>query len=185
MMRNFILKTILINLMLIGGVMSAIEVPKYEVIESNDKIEVRQYQPMVIAEVTVKEDRKRAATKGFRLLADYIFGNNIDMTAPVEQKPDGDAWKISFFMPSKYNIDELPTPNNELVTLKQIPQKKFVVIRFSGVNSDSNLQKHIYMLKLYVAENNISVNNMKYAFYSTPFTLPAFRRNEILMEITD
>ena len=61
---------------------SDIETPSYTVIEQQKPFEIRRYEPMLIAEVTVNGNRKKAATKGFKLLADYIFGNNqsqIDM----------------------------------------------------------------------------------------------------------
>ena len=70
----------------------AAEEPKYELIEKSGEFELRQYQPMLIAEVLVDGDMDQASGKGFRLIADYIFGNNITktgsskkikMTAPV------------------------------------------------------------------------------------------------------
>ncbi len=67
-----------------------IEEPKYTVIRSSDEIEIREYKSQLVAETTVTGNRKQAAGDGFRILADYIFGNNrasdkIAMTAPVSQ----------------------------------------------------------------------------------------------------
>lgn len=71
--------------------MGQIETPKYETQSSDGSIEIRQYQAMVVAEVTMTGDRKQAINQGFKVLADYIFGNNIaksniKMTAPVSQQ---------------------------------------------------------------------------------------------------
>ena len=79
---------ILISAIAVGSIMSRVETPAYEVIKSQGKIEIRQFEPMIIAEVQVQGERTDAISKGFRLLADYIFGNNttrqnIAMTAPV------------------------------------------------------------------------------------------------------
>ena len=52
------------------------EQPKYKVIEQLDAIEIREYQPMLMAEVDVEGDRSGAVNAGFRLLAGYIFGGN-------------------------------------------------------------------------------------------------------------
>lgn len=70
----------------------ATEEPSYEVMKKSDAFEIRQYQKQLIAEVTVEGSMSEASSKGFKLVADYIFGNNqkqanqserIAMTAPV------------------------------------------------------------------------------------------------------
>jgi len=69
----------------------AIEEPAYISIEKKDAFEIREYQPKIIAQVLVNGTFDSASSKGFRLLADFIFGNNttnegakkIEMTAPV------------------------------------------------------------------------------------------------------
>ena len=186
-----ILLIFLIGCAMIGPIMSDVEQPKYDVISSSGNIELRQYAPMVIA-VKVAGARKAAINAGFRMLADFIFGNNtvqqsnekIPMTAPVQQQEENGAWKVNFVMPAEYRIDDLPKPNNEQVKLKEIPAKKFVVVTFSGMNSEGNLQKHEAQLNAYIKENNLpTLGSLKYAFYNPPWTLPFLRRNEIMQEI--
>ena len=65
-----------------------IDQPKYTVLEQNKNYEIRQYAPYIIAQTQVQGDYRQAASLGFRILADYIFGNNtkqstVQMTAPV------------------------------------------------------------------------------------------------------
>ncbi|MDA8773711.1 heme-binding protein [Chlamydiia bacterium] len=71
----------------------SIEEPKYELLLKENNIEVRRYQPMIIAEIKVKSDRKKALNSGFRKLADFIFGkntknNDVNMTTPVQQQKE-------------------------------------------------------------------------------------------------
>ncbi|MEY3884756.1 MAG: hypothetical protein RIS87_531 [Pseudomonadota bacterium] len=70
----------------------AIEEPKFNLIEKENSFELRAYQPKIIAEVHVEGDMAESSKKGFRLIADFIFGNNatqsgksvkISMTTPV------------------------------------------------------------------------------------------------------
>lgn len=66
----------------------AIDQPQYTVIKQNKNYEIRQYDPYIIAQTQVQGDYRQAASLGFRILADYIFGNNtkqstVQMTAPV------------------------------------------------------------------------------------------------------
>jgi len=202
-MITSIIALILIVGVLAGPVMSDVEKPDYKVIQSEQNIEIRQYEPMIIAEVEVDGKREDAIGDGFRLLADYIFGNNtvqqvismtapvqqkenqkIAMTAPVQQQSTGKSWRMSFVMPSKYSMDSLPVPNNNRVRLKEILTKKFVVIEFSGTNSNENVTEHENQLMNYIEANQIKINDSpKYAFYNPPWSLPFLRRNEVMIEI--
>jgi hypothetical protein len=79
---------IIILAALTGNIMSNVEQPDYKLITSEENIEIRDYSPMILAEVEVSGERKQAIREGFKILADYIFGNNtsnikMEMTAPV------------------------------------------------------------------------------------------------------
>ena len=202
-MSATIIGIILIGAVVAGPIMSDVETPKYDVVTIENNIEIRQYDPMIIAEVQMEGRREDSIGDGFRLLADYIFGNNmvkqdiamtapvqqqkstkIAMTAPVQQQQKEDSWQISFVMPSQYSMGALPKPINDLVTLKKIPTKQFVVITFSGTNSDENIKENEKRLMAYVRSKSISViGSPKYAFYNPPWTLPFMRRNEVMIEI--
>ena len=133
-----IIGTVLISAVALGPVMSDVETPEYEVLKSDKNIEIRLYEPMIIAKVRMDGKREDAIGDGFRLLADYIFENNtvkqytdmatpmqqqkstkIAMTAPVQQQSAGSSWEVSFVMSSKYSMKTLPKPGNDRVTIKR------------------------------------------------------------------
>ena len=179
--------------------MAKIELPKYQVIQNFKSIEVRQYDPMIVAEVEVQGDRGTAINTGFRILSGYIFGKNlprrpiamtspvlqqkgmqIAMTSPVTQIKDGSLWKVQFIMPSAYTLDTLPRPDSPMVKLKSISGYKIATIRFSGCWNDQNLQKYSKILSTFIKDNNLSIKGEAvYAFYNPPWTIPFFRRNEV------
>ena len=73
----------------------AVEEPAFRTVLQDGAFEIRDYPALVVAEVTVTGGQKEAASKGFRLLAGYIFGGNrgkqsIAMTAPVTEAPAGE-----------------------------------------------------------------------------------------------
>jgi len=78
-----------------------IEEPPYKVIKQDGDFELREYAPMIIAEASVSGSLDEASSRGFRVIADYIFGNNIAkgasstekiaMTAPVTMTAAGQA----------------------------------------------------------------------------------------------
>jgi DNA gyrase inhibitor GyrI len=184
-------------------VSSRVEQPKYNVVESDADIEIRDYAPIIVAEVEFSGQRNDALGRGFRAIADYIFGNNsssqkvamtapvtqqgsekIAMTAPVTQQGDGDKWSVRFVMPSSYTLDSLPKPNNPAVKLKEIEGQRFAVIRFSGMAFEDSLKRHTDKLQDFIKSKNLKpVSAPTYAFYNPPWTLPFLRRNEVMIEV--
>jgi len=188
---------------LLGPIVSNVEQPKYDLVESDGNSEIRDYPPMIVAETDVAGARYDAIREGFRTIADYIFGNNlasqtvamtapvtqqvserIAMTAPVIQQADGQAWQVRFVMPASYTMQTLPIPKNPAVRLRQIKGKRFAVIRFSGTAGEDSLRRQTEELQAFVSAKNLdSLSAPTYAFYNPPWTLPFLRRNEVMIEI--
>ena len=95
-----------------GSMVMAVEEPKFEVTARDGSCEVRRYAPVIVAETYVEGDMDAASRKGFKLIADYIFGNNqlagtaaektsekIAMTAPVTAEPVAASGKIAMTAP--------------------------------------------------------------------------------------
>lgn len=185
----------------------AYEEPKYDVLEKSDAFELRAYKPMIVAEAFVEGDLDSASSKGFRLIADYIFGNNksqngasekismtvpvtmepksekINMTAPVSMQENAGKWRVHFVMPSKYTLETLPTPNNADVKLRQVESKKFAVIRFSGFAGEEKTAKKTEELLAWLQSKQIKpAGAPELARYNAPWTLPFLRRNEVMVE---
>ena len=54
----------------------ATDEPEFKTILKDGKIEIIEYAPKIIAQVEVFGDFYQASSKGFKVLAEYIFGNN-------------------------------------------------------------------------------------------------------------
>ena len=198
-----VVAVVLLGAALWGPIVSNVEQPKYQVVESSGNVEIRDYAPMIVAEAEVSGDRRDAIGKGFRIIADYIFGNNtaaqkvpmtapvtqqgsekIAMTAPVTQQGDGNTWRVRFIMPSSYTMETLPKPNNPAVKLKEIGAKRYAVIRFSGMAGEDSLKRRTEELNAFISAKNLTpLSAPTYAFYNPPWTLPFLRRNEVMVEI--
>lgn len=194
---------IIILSLIAGSIMSHVEQPDYKLITSKENIEIRDYAPLILAQVEVSGERKQAINEGFKILADYIFGNNttnqkmemkaevtneisekMAMTAPVLQEQHMDKWKVKFVMPKKYSIETLPKPNFKDVVLIPVPARRFAVIRFSGIADDEIIKQHKEELKAYIlAEKLEPIGEPILAFYNPPWTIPFLRRNEVMIEI--
>ena len=192
-----LLSTIAVNVM-------AVEEAKYTVLVQQDKLEIREYSPSIVAEVIIKDEFKDASNAAFRPLFKYISGDNtsrdkIAMTAPVAQKPEpekiamtspvgqqksGDSWAVSFMMPDSYTMESIPLPDNPSVKLREIPTYRTAAIRYSGTWSEKSYRKQLALLQEWMeAENLEPAGEPVWARYNAPFTPWFMRRNEILIPI--
>ena len=160
-----------------GQYMSKVESPAYKVLGQKKNIELRIYPKMILAEVEIKAGRKEAIKNGFKILAKYIFSNNIAMTAPVLQTKTSNGWKISFIMPKKYQLKELPKSSE--IKLTAINFGKMAAIKFAGFSSDKNLYKHEKIIRKALFDNK---SQAIFAFYNPPWVIPFLRRNEVLIK---
>ena len=160
------------------------EEAKYEVVKSNKIYEIRKYSDRLAVQVV-----KTNQNNSFRMLFDYISGNNanneeIKMTTPVTQMEKKGNMTMQFYLPSKFNKDNVPNPSRSDVEIVIIEGGYYAVIRYSGRASDNNFIKHKTILENELKKDNISIAGPAIkATYNGPFTLPAFRRNEAMFEV--
>ncbi len=196
------------------GVRSGTEEPRYAVVATLGAVEIRQYGERVAIETTVASDEEAARSEGFMRLADYIFGDNrarakIAMTAPVAQQPvaqqaekpasekiamtapvaenrdPSGAWRIRFYAPSSYAVQTMPAPNNPLVAVVTVPTETLAVLKFSGSRSPDAIKAHQGELLAALSSSPWRAAGEPFAwFYDPPWTLPAFRRNEVAVAVT-
>jgi len=189
------MKSILLVLLTLATVPAmSIETLKYDILEKDNKVEIRRYKEYIAASVSF-DSREEFDRKAFRTLADYIFGNNINMTSPVLTRGEKigmtspvlsqekeTRWTMTFSMPSRYTLESLPRPNNEKIKIKLVDEAVMATIRFSGFMSDSNYKKNESKLKGWLDSKSIEYHsNTIRAGYNPPWTLPFFRRNEVLI----
>lgn len=181
-----------------------LEKAKYTVLEKSGNIEIRQYQPCIVAETLVDADFSSAGNIAFRRLFNYISGNNrtkesiamtapvaqqsasekIAMTVPVTQQKSADKFAVSFVMPSKYTMASLPQPLDPNVVPRQVPAYKAAVIRYSGTWSKKRYDTYKARLYKFLQDKNLkAVAEPVWARYDPPFQLFFLRRNEILIPI--
>jgi len=180
---------------------------KYDTVKKEDSYAIRDYQPLIEAQITVADsDYKTAVNKGFMQLFKYITGANtvnqqISMTAPVLTKEKSqdiamtapvlisdngneNAWTIAFVLPDSYTLKTAPTPTNEDIKLVEKPQKKVAVISFSGFMNKDSIDKNTQKLKTWISDNKLQeIGKPMAAGYNPPWTIPFLRTNEILIEV--
>jgi hypothetical protein len=191
-------------LIAITGEGMAYEEAKYAVITKDGDLELRQYEPHIVAETIVDADFDKAGNEGFRRLFKYISGENqkkqsiamtapvsqdagsekIAMTAPVSQERTGGQWRIAFVMPAEYTLDTLPQPADPKVSLRQVPSRRMAAITYSGSWSRERYEKHRTLLEAFMLKKKLQpLGEPVLARYNSPFTLWFLRRNEVLIPV--
>jgi hypothetical protein len=186
----------------------AIEQPRYRVerVLEADSIEVRRYEPYIVAEVVVPGPAEQAGNQGFSYLGGYIFGRNkgerkIAMTAPVVQTPQpvkiamtapvaqmpaegGQGFAVQFMMPSSFTMETLPEPLDLRVKLKPMGEQRVVAITYSGTWSQTNYDEHLAKLRSAARAAGVSTEGEPvYARYNGPWVPWFMRKNEIWLAV--
>lgn len=190
------------------GDRSAYEEPEYEVISDITKnIQIRHYEPRLVATATVPAGNGRSDdNRAFRLLFDYISGKNkgrqeiamttpvemeekkgteIAMTVPVETEQEGDVMQMRFFFPKEFTLETAPAPKDERIKIEMLDAQTYAVYRFSGTVSEKDKVTKEQKLRDALDETNWEPTGDAVMFYyDPPFTLPMFRRNEVVLPVT-
>ena len=160
------------------------EEAKYDVVKSKEIYEIRKYSDrLAIQALNTNENNS------FRKLFNYISGDNekneeIKMTVPVTQMEKKGSMTMQFYLPSKFNKDNVPNPSSSDVEIVNIEGGYYAVIRYSGRASNKNFIKHKEILKNELKKDNISISGSAIkASYNSPFTLPMLKRNEAMFKV--
>ncbi|HJL17390.1 MAG TPA: heme-binding protein [Sandaracinaceae bacterium LLY-WYZ-13_1] len=178
--------------------------PGYQTLEADGAFEVRRYAPRVVARTVVAGAEDEVTSEGFRRLAGYIFGGNggdrrIAMTTPVEREPVGTriarttpverapsagGWVVAFTMPSEHSLESLPAPNDDRVTLRELPGRTVAVLRFAGRADVASRRARTDALRRELrARGWEAAGAPALAQYDPPWVLGPFRRNEVQIPV--
>lgn len=189
-----------------------LETPRFTVSKLKGNCELRSYPAHLVASVEVSGDFDTASNRGFRALAEYIFGGNrsqasIQMTAPVSVGPTqseagelsekiamttpvsiaerrAQSWEVTFSMPSKYTLETLPAPQDPSIKLYERSEERVAVIVFSGRAGQSDRARYEDQLRAWMREEGLIPSGpVVIARYNSPLTFPWNRRNELIIPV--
>ncbi|MFT5753471.1 MAG: hypothetical protein ACI9FW_001403 [Flavobacterium sp.] len=165
-----------------------IETYPYKVIKKYDTFEIRNYEATLFTSVKLStKEYKKASSKGFSILAGYIFGKNeknekIAMTSPVSMSLD-DSMTMMFMVPKKKNKETLPQPSNSQIEFREEPAKTVAAITFGGWVNDEKIEKYKNKLIASLEAKEIPYTNRFYFLgYNPPYEV-FNRKNEVIVEL--
>ncbi|TKY63399.1 Heme-binding protein [Spatholobus suberectus] len=121
-------------------------------------------------------------------------GERIAMTAPVVTKGGGGGGEegkknkmvtMQFVLPAVYGkAEEAPRPTDERVAIREEGERKYGVVRFGGVVSEEVVREKVEKLRASLEKDGFKVvGDYLLARYNPPWTIPAFRTNEVMVPV--
>ncbi len=168
------------------------EEPFYQVVAKDEEFELRHYAPQIRAEVTeVGSTFNEFRENAFKKLANYIFGGNvlkenIPMTTPVLQYGFETASRaMSFILPARYNIYNLPAPQDNEVKIVEVPSYHAAVMTYHGNNNEQKIKQHFNRLIRWLKDRpDVEyLDHMTCAQYDAPFVIPFIKKNEVMIMV--
>jgi len=196
-MKTFLTITILLSLLFIVFQMyttmatNKTESQPYKVIRVEENFEIRYYPSAMMAMISsTSKSYRDLGSSGFGKLAKYIFGGNdekkqIAMTSPVHMDINDTTSTMAFVLPSGYNQDNLPKPNDSSIAIRVSEPEYVAVIKFGGFASTESINKYIAILQKSLQEAGLSHHgNFRFLGYNPPYQIFG-RRNEVIVALNE
>jgi DNA gyrase inhibitor GyrI len=165
---------------------SGYEAAPYTVVRTAGKFEVRDYPALLVVE-TPMAPIDDSADGSFRRLFRFITGSNetkqkISMTTPVFMSGEGTNATMSFVLPAKLKVQEVPKPEDRNVKVRELPAGRFAVLRFNGGRNAKKEAAALEKLTAWMAVETLGVASAPvYGYFDPPWTPSLFRRNEVML----
>lgn len=194
-MKALILLSILtFGIIVISGIIKTTnaktETQKYETLYKKGNFEIRFYPEAILASVTVEGNFDDSRNSGFRVLAGYIFGGNVEeqsiaMTSPVRMNSNETKSTMSFVLPSKMEFNNLPEPISKQIVLHQSNPVYTASIQYGGYTNTKEIEKMELELVEILSDLGLEYKpSFEYLGYNPPYQL-INRRNEVLVELNN
>eukprot|EP01025_Chloroclados_australasicus_P048696 TRINITY_DN5524_c0_g2_i6.p2 TRINITY_DN5524_c0_g2~~TRINITY_DN5524_c0_g2_i6.p2 ORF type:complete len:252 (-),score=42.34 TRINITY_DN5524_c0_g2_i6:324-1079(-) len=140
------------------------------------------------------KNEKMAMTAPVQMSMPESESEKISMTSPVQMtqadaasSSEGSAktYKMSFVMPSKYDLETLPEPENESIKLRKVEEHLVAALTFYGSRpTQKTVDELSVKLRAAIAGANMKpVGDVMVYQYHPPFAPGFVRKNEILFRV--
>ena len=178
---------LLITLAVVAGcrtTRSAYATAPFKLHRVSGKFELRDYPKLTLVETPMTD---ADGNSGFGRLFRYITGGNeaeqkIAMTTPVFMSGDEHHSAMAFVMPADLKTDQVPTPTDKSISIREVPADRFAVLTFSGGRNAKNEAEALARLKSWMTAEGLSALSLPvFAYFDPPWTPSFLRRNEVML----
>jgi hypothetical protein len=166
------------------------EESRFTLLSNQGPFEVRLYQRMLSARISVTGSFEEALGNGISHLNDYLEGNNfkvdrIENYGPYFQIHKVNHWEIGIILPTTMNASNAPKPINRLIKIEEISPGRVGVLRFKGQTSRETFHRRGEELKKWLNYKGLNAPGpVRISRHDLTIPLPFFRHNEVHMDIS-
>ena len=164
---------------------AAYESAPYKVVRADGKFELRDYPALTVVETPMAS--ANGSDGSFMRLFRFITGANegkqkIAMTTPVFMSGSSTNLTMAFVLPAKMNNAAVPKPADGALTVRELPEGRFAVLRFSGGRNARNEAAALEGLQSWLERERLpALSGPVYGYFDPPWTPAFLRRNEVML----
>ncbi len=161
--------------------------PVYTVRERLARVEVRDYQALVLAQTPTRKEVEGKDGSFMRLFRFITKGNAsaqpIPMTTPVLYRGEGASEAMAFVLPASMKPGEVPAPLDAAVHIETRPAGTYATLRMRGRRSTGR-EKALSEIKSEVERFGWQLEGEpEFAFYDPPWIPWFMEKNEVLWRV--
>lgn len=153
---------------------------------------LRDYPELIVAETRVAGYRDHALSEGLVVIADFLngqagVGGAVPIGAPLMADGTDDGmgrWRTRLIVPADAGIAISGEDEDATVWVRAVAPRRVAAIRFSGEADEPMLNQREAELRAWIEGRALSITgSAEHAFYDSPLTPPALRRNEVIIPV--
>jgi len=158
----------------------------YKTLQSQDHFEVRQYDKLLLAKVTVPGPFEVAYEKGREMLIKYLEGHNYKKQKVGKEYffmllSRIDGWEVACILPQGFSAISLSPCLGDTIYFEELKPRKVIVYKFNGKSAYTAMMKKIDDLKFWAKSTNFSFDSRVRIVVYKSF-IPFMRKNEIHLD---
>jgi hypothetical protein len=168
---------------------TAQEETRFTVLSNQGPFELRMYQKIVCAKISIQGSLDQALSEGARFLEDYIEGSNfkadrIKPYGPFFQVQRENGWEIGLILPSHYDLILAPKPINRFVKIEELHPTRVGVLRFRGSPTQDLILKRGAELKRWLTFKGLGHSGpLRITRQNSMYALPFFGHSEVHVNV--
>jgi hypothetical protein len=162
---------------------------RYKVLTMQGPFELRLYQRMTYARVSLTGPYDLIVNKGMEYLKEYLEGNNfkvekIESTYQYFQIIKENSLDIGIILPASITLKDAPKPINRVIKLGDFSPCRIGALRYGGeVNIDA-IKRRGNELKRWLDYKGLKTSGpLKYMSYEKKIYLPFSKTNEVQLDV--
>lgn len=162
---------------------------RFSLMMTQGPFEVRLYQKLLCARVSLPGSFEEVLKEGMRHLSEYLEGTNFKVkkilhAGPLFQLQKNNDWEIGMVLPSEWNLLNIPKPISRYIKIEEWSPHTAGVLRYRGGLTPEVFQRKGEELKRWIKMKGLnSMGPVRVSRHDHFLAVPFFRPNEVHLDI--